>query len=83
MATLSACKMPSVGSGLNDGGKVRPLLDTEGANIAHGPWEPRERLELLYRGEKVCHVLVVRHIQASLDRTEAVACQSRTDLGVA
>ena len=31
--------------------KIRPLLDAEGANVAHGGGKPRQGFERTYRGE--------------------------------
>jgi len=53
-------------SAFHFGGEIRPLLDTEGAQVTNRDREPRESFEGVQRSEEVRQVLVVAGVNTAL-----------------
>ena len=62
--------------------EIRPLLDAERTDIAHGRCKPWKRLEREYCLKEVCHIFALGDVDTTLDAFESELLQYECDVGV-
>ncbi|WP_373317155.1 hypothetical protein [Rivihabitans pingtungensis] len=69
-------------SGLYHSGEIRPLLNAEGANIAHRFGKPGASAQGLNGQKQLRHVFAVGHIQTALHPAKTELRQNRAYFGI-